>query len=172
VTEATQPNGNRVNKRSIAFFLVVVLGYAATLCVNAVLSPTSDHFQFLEGRRPFVTGVFPIMQDGARSVGFTDEYRCYSWHQGFGHVCELANAELIGLGFSPGPSAHGTQYREWTRADGYGVLIEAKKSNSRHDAFGSGQHTYDADWVTVTIQDPIPDTWASHVRYALEPNDR
>jgi len=156
--------------------LLLVVAFAVSLGFAAVwgliaLAGRQDRFRFLRGHSPFLSGVFPIIQDsGYQSKGFTDEYRVYSWREDFSQVCNAADEELARQGYTRNRTPY-PAVSSWRRSDGFGVWIEAKHLKSREDLIHDRAPT-DFAWVAVVCTDPIPDTWISHARYAMEPSDR
>ena len=145
---------------------------AVGLWIVIGLAVASDPYAFLNGRRPILAGVALIIQDsGYRSKGFTDEYRAYSWQADYVDVCRRANGELTAIGFVRDPGDMKYEFATcWRRPDGFGVMITPVRSRTRREAL-AGKSPLNMAWVTVLCTDPIPDTWVSHVRYAMESRD-
>lgn len=148
-----------------------LLGVVVVVWIALGISLARHKYEFLGGRRPFLSGVFPIIEDsGYRSKGFTDEYRVYSWQESYPAVCARANRELASQGFRATASDKKSVFAAWRGPDGCAVTITPSHSRTRRGALAY-EAPPDAGWVTVICVDPISDTWVSHVRYALEPRD-
>lgn len=134
-----------------------------------------DDFRFLGNRNPVIAGqMSPMEVDDFVSPGRhipAREYRIYSWQEDFSKVEAAASRELAALGYVEMPTVGAkSKVAFWTRTDGRSVWLQAGRSRSRKDAFGS-KVMPDLDWVTVICSNQAPESWITHVRIAFEPSD-
>ncbi|AIE88120.1 hypothetical protein OP10G_4752 [Fimbriimonas ginsengisoli Gsoil 348] len=95
------------------------------------------------------------------------EYRIYSWRQDAQWVQRDAAAELAALGYHLRYQKDGTSI--WKFGDRE-VGIKPGHSKSKREAL-LRKRQKEPGWVTVITGNEAPDTWITHIRYAVEPSE-
>ena len=121
-----------------------------------------DPYLFLNGNRPIISGV--------NAMRYTEEYRIYSWDQGYKGVVASADKELASMGFQRDKAKDPSYtHAAWSRLDGTSVYMDPGVSHTRKQALGNEGRV--PGGVTVIVGNNIPDDWMAHVRLVLEPSD-
>ena len=127
----------------------------------AVFCPgKKDHYDFLDGHKPFDTGVLDPGAAGPREV------RLYTWEGDVDKTESAADKDLLKLGFNKDGMHSAPHFVTWYK-EGITVVLIARHSHSRREALMVPR--LDTNWVTVIVIEEIPDTWRNKFRYTFDP---